>query len=68
MVIAPGIDRLADGNRIEVIHFKATATVFGLAYPVSIGHYIISPLGGGNLILTLNIELSGNTVSGLPHS
>ena len=68
MVIAPGIDRLVDENQIKVIHFKAAVAVFGLAYPVSTGYYIISPLGGDNLILTLNIELSGNTVSGLPHS
>ena len=62
-----GIDRLADENQIKVIHFKAVAREFGLAYLFSAGHYIISPLGGDNLILTLNIELSGNTVSGLPH-
>ena len=62
-----GIDRLADENQIKVIHFKVVAREFGLSYLFSAGHYIISPLGGDNLILTLNIELSGNTVSGLPH-
>ena len=58
---------MADENQIKVIHFQAAARVYGLAYLFSAGHYIISPLGGDNLILTLNIELSGNTVSGLPH-